>query len=255
MHRCYIPADIWSETRIVPPAAEQHHLRHVLRLSPGTKVIAFDGKGREAEALLETAPDNGLQLRMLEANVTNTTPSRTIILATAVIKGSRMDSLIEKATELGVSRIEPILTAHTVVQLSPRDADRKRDRWMRVAVSAAKQCGTATLPDIACPTPFSDWLAQQATNPVPLLLAALAPDAVPLACTAQALLEANCPAIRFAVGPEGDFSAEEYAAARDQGTRFVSLGPFVLRAETAAIYGASVLQALSAAASHNTTSA
>lgn len=255
MHRCYIPADTWSETRIVPPSAEQHHLRQVLRLSPGATVIAFDGKGREAEAMLEAAPDDGLQLRMLDTTPIKATTSLTIILATAVIKGSRMDTLIEKATELGVSRIEPILTARTVVQLSPRDADRKRERWMRVAVSAAKQCGTATLPDIACPTPFSDWLAQQATNPSPLLLAALAPDALPLACTAQALLDADCPAIRFAVGPEGDFSAEEYAAARDQGARFVSLGPFVLRAETAAIYGASVLQALSAAASHNTASA
>ncbi len=241
MHRCFIPPENWTATCIQPPAEERHHLLHVLRLTEGANVLAFDGVRREAETRLERNGPDSLYLR-----ITRMLPPRTrplsVSLVTAVIKGSRMDTLIEKATELGVARIQPILTTRTVVKV--QDAAPKRERWRRIAVSAAKQCGTPCLPDIAPILTFDAWLQSAPLQQEPLLLAALDGNPPPIAEVAQEVLANGASRISIAIGPEGDFTPQEYAAAREAGTRFVALGPLVLRAETAALYAVSVLQAL-----------
>lgn len=225
MHRFYLP----NFQNPVLSAAETHHATHVLRLKPGDIVNAFDGRGHEAQCRVADAG----KLTILQQSTTQPLPCR-ITLAQAVPK-KNMDLIVEKATELGVTTILPLLSERTIVRLDENAG--KLDRWREIALESCKQCGNNWLPVIEPPRKVPAFLAD--TGPYDLkLIASLQPGAQPL----TALLPSTRPAsVLILIGPEGDFTPAEISSAKNAGCLPLSLGPLVLRAETAAIYTLSIL--------------
>lgn len=237
MHRCYIDNDHWTPPLITPSEEATHHLLHVLRLREGDHITAFNGAGKQAEAKIVTSEaQTALEIvRILPA----VAPSLNLTLIATVIKGTRMDTLIEKATEIGVSTIKPVLTKRSVVKLDDKQARKKIERWQRIAISAAKQCGSDHLPEIA---PIQNLIDLEL--PSPLIVAALCGSPRPLATIASELISAGNESLAVVIGPEGDFTPDELQHLTQAGAIPASLGPLVLRAETAAIYAASVTMSI-----------
>lgn len=246
MHRCYLTAERWNTTTVIPAPDECRHILQVLRASDGDRIFVFDGEGREAEAIVDTSSEeSSLRLTLLTHK---SVPQRDlrVTLVQAVLKGNRMDLLIEKATELGVARILPIITQRTIPRFSAEQARQKRDRWNRIAISAAKQCGTGWLPTIALPDSLENMLANELTSsgPHPLLLGSLEDRAQPLAATIDTFRGNSLSGVTIVIGPEGDFTADESQAFLEKGAIPVSLGELTLRAETAAMVAISVLRCM-----------
>jgi 16S rRNA (uracil1498-N3)-methyltransferase len=233
MHRCLItPAD-WDSHRIELPRDEAHHLRHVLRVGDGAAVRVCDGRGREAEATVALEGTDTVILHLLDT-IQSLSPGVTLSLIQAVPKGSRMDLIIEKGTELGVTRFLPVATARGIVKGD------KHDRWQRIAISAARQCGVGWIPEIDAVAPLVEALVSRAEDDL-FLVASLESDAQDLQTVLSAARDRNVTAVTVLIGPEGDLTTEEYALAREQGAIPVSLGPLVLRVETAALYVAATV--------------
>lgn len=256
MHRQFATTEDIEAGRVQLNRDAARHFVTVLRLQPGDEVELFDGRGASATFALQGGEgaaagadsrrllrDGGLWL-VRRGDVRRTARAGgEIILGACVSKGKRMDWTIEKAVELGASAILPILSENCVVAMAaPRDREDHRERWSRIATDAARQCSAAYLPEILAPRPFGDALAWLAGQGAELYAGGLVPDAVPLREALAARRSAPPPPrAAWLVGPEGDFSPCEYDALRAAGARLVSLGPLVLRTETAAIYGLCVL--------------
>lgn len=211
------------------------HLQTVLRVKPGEHLTLFDGQGRTRLADVTSVVKHGLTLSALAPAHEHPRPACRITLFACVSKGSRMDWTVEKAVELGVSAIVPVLSGRTVVRLDAEEGLVKAERWSRVAEEAARQCGAAWLPEIAAPVPFKASLPG-VTDTRPTFVAALTPTARPLREALAAHASAP-PRAGWFVGPEGDFTPAELDALLAAGALPVSLGPQVLRAETACLYG------------------
>ena len=223
MHRFYL-RDL---SALALTGKEAYHARQVLRVSVGEEVTVFDGAGRRVRCRVATIGRDTIQLQALDHGTTPPLPCR-ITLACAVIK-KNMDLIVQKATELGVAAIVPLITARTIARPA------KAERWTEIALEACKQCGNDWVPAIRAPVPVAEWLAAGPGADL-RIVAALQPDAQPLR-RVLAAAESVC----VLVGPEGDFTEAEYAAARAAGFRPVTLGPLVLRADTAALYALSVV--------------
>lgn len=222
--------------------AEAKHCTQVLRKCVGDQVIVFDGAGTEATAEITTISSKRVELKILERRQTPA-PAVSISLIQAIPKGANMEWIIEKAVELGVNAIFPVLTERTVVRLDAREAAKKQEKWQRVALEACKQCGQNWIPQVHAPVPFLSVLETLPAQDLKII-AALQPDSKSL----KSIL--NEPGTKnqeprnacLAIGPEGDFTPAEYAAARAAGFAPATLGPLVLRVETAALFAMSVLQ-------------
>jgi 16S rRNA (uracil1498-N3)-methyltransferase len=233
MPRFHLPPESWHAS--VLTGDEARHLSQVLRIKPGESITVFDGFGRRAQAEVTEVSRDRIALCIHEAQ-SPPTARPSIHLAQAIPKGKNMDLIVQKAIELGVAAIHPLVTKHTIVQ----PGDGKSDKWRRTALEACKQCGQDTLPLISDPQPFARWIATQGEVSCLKLIASLAPGARPLrdvlqdhADTAEAIL---------LVGPEGDFTAEETCAAITAGFIPVSLGEIVMRVETATFFCISALR-------------
>jgi 16S rRNA (uracil1498-N3)-methyltransferase len=235
MHRFFLP-DL-RQTALA--ASEAHHALHVLRLKLGDALTVFDGYGREAQCAIAEISGDTVRLKVLTQSTTPALPCR-ITLAQAIPKKS-MDLIVQKATELGVAVIVPLLSDRTVVKVNE---DSKRvDRWRDIALDACKQCGNNWLPEIQPPQPAHDFLASLPGYDLKLI-ASLEPDARPLKTIlagTQTLGYSDTFSVLLLIGPEGDFSPAELSMAKSAGCLSLSLGPLVLRAETAAIYALSIL--------------
>lgn len=218
---------------------EVHHLRTVLRARAGQRVTLFDGRGRSADAEILELDRHGARLRVVQQHV-HPEPAVELALIQGVPREQKMDLVVQKATELGVRRILPVQTDHAVMRVREDNGPAKRERWQKIALNAAKQCGCDWVPEVA---PVQDLEACLAAMPrVDLLLVcSLEPDARPLREALCRAREGSPRSIAVLVGPEGDLSARERAAARNAGGRSVSLGSSVLRSETAALFVLSVL--------------
>ena len=182
--------------------------------------MVFDGAGRKAQAIIEKASKDRVELRTLNESLTPA-PSAPLTLLQGIVKGDTMEWIIEKAVELGVQRIVPVLTQRSVVRLNTAEAAKKRDKWQRLALEACKQCGQAWLPQIAVPSALD--LALQQTAEVELkLIASLEPDA-------GTLRREHRTATAIAIGPEGDFTPDEYAQLKAAAWQPWSLGSLTLR--------------------------
>ncbi|MFM8363593.1 MAG: 16S rRNA (uracil(1498)-N(3))-methyltransferase [Verrucomicrobiota bacterium] len=240
MHRFHLAAESWDSATLDEP--ESHHCLNVLRLDEGDRVTVFDGRGREAQAVL--GAKQGARATLLLSQVSKTPPPPSAItLAQAVPKGKNMDLIVQKAVELGAARVVPLLSDRTIVQLDADDIARKREKWQAVALEACKQCGQNHLPEIAAPVSPRDFLERIERNQL-LLIASLQPGARRLKdVLADFSKTAGMPpaAVTVLVGPEGDFTPAEIALAKSHGCQPITLGPIILRTETAALYCLSVL--------------
>ena len=227
MPRAYLPPKDWTETPFLE-GDEAKHLAQVLRIREGETITVFDGCGNHAEARVLSVSKQRIDL-MLDLAESAPTPLPEITLAQAIPKGKNMDWIVQKAVELGVSRIQPLVTRHTIV--SP--GEDKADKWRRTALEACKQCGQFTIPDIADPMPFSEWLSQRHATELEII-ASLADNPRNFRETLAGYPELET--VTLLIGPEGDFSPEETQAALAAGFVPVTLGDLVLRVETATLF-------------------
>ncbi len=230
--RCFCP-DPPVEGRLVLEGDEARHLTRVRRVAVGEVVEVFDGKGFAARARVENAGKNRVDLTLFGEPIADRVAPCRLTLATAVPKGERFDWLVEKATELGVARLVPLITERSVVD--PRDA--KLDRLRRVIIEAAKQSGRNRLMELDFPTPWSS-LARAPADETRLLAH---PGGVP--ASAWHRIQHGSP-VMLAIGPEGGFTEPEVALAVERGWQSVGLGATLLRIETAGLAGSAAIFAL-----------
>ena len=241
-HRFFIPPELWAPDRLRLDADEAHHCIDVVRASVGQRVVVFNGRG--AEAVAEITGIGKAQVELKTLMLSQTPALRcAITLAQAIPKGKNMDLIVQKATELGVSKIIPLISERTVVQLAPDETEKKLEKWRQIIVEAGKQCGQSRLPKIVAPvTPkhfFTEFDQYDAA-----FIASLQADARSFKSALSEFREQNGKRpdnVLVLIGPEGDFTPAEAALAKSAGCLPISLGPIVLRTETAAIYCLSVL--------------
>jgi len=235
-HRFYNPN--LSSGKFSPD--ESHHAVDVLRLRSGDSAAIFDGKGTEARVRLTQVSADEVSYETLSTARTPP-PSCRIRFGQALIKPVGMDLLIQKLTELGVSEIWPIASERSISK--PSGEKRISHRWESIALSACKQSGQNWLPKIHEVGPLDNFLS--APNPAPAagrIIGSLQPEAKPLPALLAAVRQVGkLPALDLLIGPEGDFTPSEIGRARSAGFQPASLGPLVLRSETASLFLASVL--------------
>lgn len=227
---------------IVLSADESHHLVVVNRARVSDTVVAFDGRGSEWICELAADRKNAAVLKVRFAQKAKRLPYE-ITLGQALPKGALMDAIVRKATEIGATRIVPLESERTQVHLDSDRSDRKIDKWQTAALEAAKQCGNPFLPEIT-PLQKAGAFMEQAKGYDLKLIASLQPGAKSLKTVLSAFRTANnrAPAkVLWLIGPEGDFTPAEMSISRSAGFEPITLGPLVLRCETAATYALSVL--------------
>lgn len=251
--RAYAPETPADAATIVLGPEESHHLVTVNRCAKGDPVVAFDGRGREWDC--ECAdPARSAAVLAVKSTRQAAAPSVALTLAQALPKGAVMDDIVRQATEIGAAEIVPLLSERSQVQLDAERAAKKVAKWRTTAIEAAKQCGNPWVPDIAPLRSLADFIAASTQYEL-RLVASLHAGALPLkkilaqrAAMAARSREggaASHPPVRKAVwliGPEGDFSPTEITTALQAGFAPVSLGPLVLRSDTAAITALAVLR-------------
>ncbi len=262
MHRFYISPNEWNPDALILTDGEAHHARDVLRLEPGDKAVLFDGRGREITVEIVSLDQREIALRKLHESSTPPLRCR-ITLGQAIPKGKNMDLIVQKAVEIGASEIVPIISDRTIVRLDEKEAAQKQLKWQTIAIEAAKQCGQNWLPEVQMPRTLAQFFAGEkmgagkpAANKRPpqsppdlerfdlQLIGSLQSDALHLKnlladfSTEYGDRPAN---VLMLIGPEGDFTPAELNLARSHGCRPITLGPIVLRVETAAIYCLSIL--------------
>jgi len=242
MHRFYLAPDDWHQDALVLKGAEAHHCRNVLRLEPADRVVLFNGQGREITA--EIVSSNPVQINLRKLHDAHTPPLRCrITLGQAIPKGKNMDLIVQKAVEIGAAEIAPILSDRTVVRLDDENGAAKQMKWQSIAIEAAKQCGQNWLPQVQTPQTLIQFFQNQQRFDLQLV-GSLQSDAVHLKkILAQYSAEhgSRPTSVLMLVGPEGDFTPAELSLARRHECYPITLGPIILRVETAAIYCLSVL--------------
>lgn len=236
--RLHVDDRLESGRRLKLGEAQARYIGRVLRLRPDDTLILFDGSGGEFDARIEKIGKDSAVLTVGARSEANTESALHVHLVQGISRGERMDFVVQKATELGVKRITPVSTKHGVVRLDARRADTRRAHWQSVAASACEQSGRVRPPLIDEPVPLDAWFGGMTGRAdVDLILrpdADLALAAIPAPVTKLCLL----------VGPEGGFSSAECGAAAAAGFCAVSIGPRILRTETAAVAALAVAQSL-----------
>ena len=244
MHRLLVKTDLLEETSPVLPADAARHLK-VLRPKDGEEIELFDGRGKWRVyrfcASLTSGKDSASPLVATSQTFQTSQTSQTLTLFACVTKGSRWDWTVEKATELGVTRIVPVISERTIVRIPKAERAAKRERWMRIAEDAARQSDAKWLPEICEAVDFKDALPLVRETKC-FIGALVTPPARPLAAAVEDLRRetGGLKGISTFIGPEGDFTPEELNALMEIATP-TSFGPTILRAETAAIFAVSVL--------------
>ncbi len=240
MHRFIMKAALQVGAFIDFPPEEAQHAARVLRLHPGDEIELSDGEGHLFSAELTEVSREHVQARLLEA-VPDKEPPLRLTLYMGYPKAEKLELIVQKLTELGACRIVPVVMARSVARPEARDAARKKERYERISLEAAKQCGRGRIPEVAEPMSWKRALEDMAGREV-MLTPWEEARGVRLGD-----VYAACPQVRdlgLLIGPEGGISAEEMEEARSYGARPVTLGPRILRAETAAIASAAVVMAL-----------
>ena len=224
------------------PQAEGEHLARVLRLGVGDVVHVFDGRGCERRARVASIGRGGVSVDALEPVEPAPEPRVRVTLVQAVLKGDKMDDLLRDAAMLGVRSIQPLLTANTDLPASAFSGSHRLDRWGRIVVSSVKQCGRAVVPDLALPLTLSEYLARPCAGTRLMLVEPVANPAGELTSDETLRQSGAGGDVHVLIGPEGGWSPEELALARQQGCALVTFGRRTLRADAAPLVVLSVLQ-------------
>ena len=232
VHRVCLPQGLLEQSTLTLPAAVAHYVTHVLRLRVGDTLTAFDGSGQECLLRLTSLSTTHVQGERL----TFLTPARQtvqpLILGQGLPKGTKMDLIVEKCSEVGLTTLIPLYTARTVVREAPERLAGKMERWRRIAAAAARQCGRRTLLDVQAPMLWADFCQRYVSMPVKMVCWEEERSTDLRHVLGQ---HAGQSPIVVVVGPEGGITGEEVTMARTYGFTPVSLGPQRLRTETAAI--------------------
>lgn len=235
--RFFVPAALQPSTTIELPEVAAHHAARVLRLHAGEAVTLFNGEGGEYAAVIAAIDKRGVTVEIGAHRAVEREAPLAATLVQAVSSGERMDVTIQKAVELGVGVIQPVLSERSVVRLAGERAEKRVAHWRQIVVSACEQCGRNRVPVVHPPVPFSSWIAGAPRAATRWLLW---PEAD------RSLRELSKPPapIELLVGPEGGLTQSEAQAARAAGFLAVRIGPRVLRTETAAPALLAAVQAL-----------
>ncbi len=242
MRRFYLPPQECKSDLLTLTGAEARHAAAVIRLRPGEDAAILDGEGREYSCRVETVEQKRIQLRILQTSL-SPAPACPVTLVQAIPKGKTLESIIQKATELGVWRIIPLLSERVTTHLEGESVERKADKWRQTAVEAIKQCGQRWLPKVESPTTLPSLLARAETYDLALVGSlqnnARHPREYFLSYEREHRRRPG--SVVAWIGPEGDFSPGELAAIEKSGARPLTLGPLILRSETAALYTLSII--------------
>lgn len=242
MHRFYLPPEQCRDKSVILSERESHHALHVLRVKAGERLVVLDGAGQEL--LCEAQPPEHGRIRLIVAqrNLVPPLPFQ-ITLLQAIPKGKIIESIVQKATELGAHRIVPLLSDRVTTQLDDEGAAAKVEKWRLAAIEAIKQCGSAWLPQLEAPVTPKEYLARGEKFELPLIASLQNDRRHPREYfeTFQKEKGRLPGTVCVWVGPEGDFTPAEINAIKSTGVWPITLGPLVLRSETAAIYCLSVL--------------
>jgi len=233
MNRFHLPPAAWTENPFLE-GDEAKHLAQVLRAKADDWITVFDGLGNYAEAKVLSVSKHRVDL-MLDLAESKENPLPEITLAQAIPKGKNMDWIVQKAVELGVSRIQPLVTRHTIV--SPDD--HKAEKWRRTALEACKQCAQFTIPVIEAPLLFGEWISTPDPSELKIIASLIGK---PENFRETLAAHPDLGSVTILIGPEGDFSAGETEAALAAGFVPVSLGDLVLRVETATMFSLSAVR-------------
>jgi len=239
MSTFFVAPDAVTPTTIRMTGDLLHHLRDSLRLHPGDALTLNDGCGARYRVEVTHVTSQAIDSRIIDQQTEPVRRISPIVLGQALIKGDKMDWVIQKATELGVDTIVPLHSTHSVIKLNPERLEHQRSRWERIARDAAQQSERWTIPTIADPVDLVQICRQYASAPVKGML--VERSSGPSLATIP-LPQDHQHSIVLLVGPEGGWAPEEQRLAREQGFLPLTLGPRILRAETAAIAALSILQ-------------
>jgi len=240
--RCFVQAALAGQSQLTLPEGPSTHIARVLRLRAGAALTLFDGRGGEFEATILAVEKRGVRVQLGAHHAIEREASVAVRLLQCVIRAERMDFIVQKATELGVAAIVPVQSRHGVVRLDESAMERRQRHWQAVAIGACEQCGRNRIPELHTPVSFEAACAAGTGAHARVLL-----DPTGTGRLAQALgsqIPEPLTDLSVLVGPEGGFGEDEIALARDHGFLICSLGPRVLRAETAPIAALAVIQAL-----------
>ena len=259
MMRCLINASQWAADEIELSPDESHHLVQVLRVRVGEQVGLFTGRGHNAQATFIAVRQKQALVRVLSATrCTTPPPSVAVTLIQAIPKHALMDGIIQKAVELGAQAIQPLITERVIIRLSTGDgqstgdgrstgdgqsssaAERRRGRWQKIALEATRQCGVAWMPSVLPVRSLPEITADLARFDL-CLVGSLHADARAFREAVTKARLHSLKSIALIIGPEGDLTETETMALREAGAQLVSFGNAVLRVETAALYGLSLL--------------
>jgi len=233
--RVYLDAPLAAGTRVTLEGGAARHVTRVLRLRVGEALTLFNGSGGEYAASIEQSQGGRVAVAIGEQRAIERESPLALTLAQGVSRGERMDLVVQKATELGVSGVVPVLSERSVVRLTAQQAERRLNHWRAIAVAACEQSGRNRLPAIASPVPLKDFLRTNTDGSMRLLLS-------PAATATLADLPRLVSAVTVLIGPEGGLAEAEQEAAVAAGFKPVCLGPRILRTETAAITALALLQ-------------
>jgi 16S rRNA (uracil1498-N3)-methyltransferase len=232
--RIYQQQDLRSGEDFCLSKATAHHLIHVLRLAVGSEFLLFNGRGGEFKAKINSLQKDSVAVQIGEFKDIDRESPLQINLMQALIRPEKMDYVLQKATELGVMHITPLITERAVLQLSPERWKKRLAHWHGIVINACEQSGRTRIPTIASPIPFAAGICDLATDIRVILVPQVPPS--PLQLT-----KANTH-VTLLVGPEGGWSTTEINFAVQQGYMPIRLGPRILRAETASLVAISLLQ-------------
>jgi 16S rRNA (uracil1498-N3)-methyltransferase len=237
MNRIFCEGPLASGAELPLPPAGAYHVARVLRMREGAPLAVFDGSGREFRAEIARVAGDHVTIRLGEPTTGAAESPLRITLLQGVSRSERMDWTLQKATELGVAAIAPVITARSVVRLDEKQAQKKQGHWRGIVIAACEQCGRARVPQVGAPVALRDYLAGTRKEGLRLVLSPSAPGSL-------AGLASLPNRVELLIGPEGGLDDDELLAAQKVGFTPVRLGPRVLRTETAAVVALTVLQAL-----------
>jgi len=226
--------------RLTLPEAASNHLSRVLRLAVGDECLLFNGDGHDYAARLVSAQKRSSDVEILACTAVANESPLAITLAQGIARGEKMDLILQKATELGVACIVPIITERTEVKLEGERSDKKKQHWQGVIAAACEQSGRARLPSLDEPTTLARYAAAETAN----IKLVLDPEGELSLSDLQISSTPPQPNVALVIGPEGGLSERDLAALRAGGFRGVRIGPRILRTETAGLAAIAALQAM-----------
>lgn len=233
--RLYVDRPLVEDAEYRLTGERAHYLGSVLRLRVGSSLMLFNGRGGEFEATVQATRADTIYVRTVQHRTIERESSLAIRLAQSICRGERMDWVIQKAVELGITRIDPLVTERTVVRLNARRAAHRVDHWRTIAIHTCEQCGRNRIPIVSPINELADWLIERPREELKLVLDQRTPNGLDS-------IDYAGDTVTMLVGPEGGFTMQERALVKTAGFATLALGFRTLRTETAAIVGLAAIQ-------------